>query len=538
MANDIFTMIGSVCYSLYDSIKGNAEKKLLQREFLTKTQSINTLAKKSIFFFPVIASESCDGDSISELVAFIERRNAILIKLIIEQIGVIDLRDGDSRGEIIKRLKGFDRGFYEEMDFSEENAAMIDAAAMNLGLSQKKPLHETHSPLVRSLMNEAEADELIPMNEARSGGLIKPKRSDYVNNDDFNAAMSMYNREMREQRAEAQREKREQERSEREESRLRMEQRREQERSQREQERLEREKKQEAEKKIYKGEDTPEWSPTEKELEGLSPFQRAVRGFKQADDIKNIQNTEKGKFFSRLAHGNALDAGSRVIHRMGNTRVSIQDKKINSAEPTQLEVSFSYYVKGVCAMSSATINLAVKSLLHAVPTEEIIRELPKSRVDDTRFLIKLGRLLSKETKFFGDFLLNIKNVRKYFTGEGGGKDNWINRLKYLTQQNRYRKYLGNQILPTYSLVLSLDDVETMRVNTNGKFDLMVPKTARNMVEGLSLLNLIIIDEANEKIFWLEDASGNFDIIPMERVHKENSNLSQKDLMKVMLKIGK
>ena len=254
----------------------------------------------------------------------------------------------------------------------------------------------------------------------------------------------------------------------------------------------------------------------------------------------SLTNSERNHFLKnkRIFGGQSFSKGE-VIHKSGNTNALIMnERKINQAEPTMIEVSFSYYVRGVQSMSSQKITLGVKSMLHLVSSSEIQELLPKSRIDDSKFLIKLGKLTSGEINFFKDFVANASVTKRFFTGEGGGKNNWINSLKRLTQENRLRKHLGNQILPTYSLVLSIEDVETMRVNTNGKFDLLQKKHARRLLEGLSLLNFIIIDEASERLLWLEDADNDFDVMSFDSLSSDNKGMSQKDLFKVMLKYNK
>ena len=464
IVNDIFGAIADFCSKAYDKIKSNANAAFFEREFGDGVQSVNKLAKKSIFYFPVIATDSCSGEALQKIVTFIERKNAIYIKLIIERIGVIDLKSGDTREDVIKKVKGFDRGFEESQEFSFRDTP--NTIVLNENPTQK------HSSSVRKLLKDSENIEIL--GEARNNNSSNNKNNSNNNNNnntprnDNSTSSGMFN-----------------------------------------------------------------GRPIDKRERDNFPDE-----FKRLQNNRRTEEANKKQFFYQLAMKNARNFGdSRVVHRSGNTLAEIQDKKINMAEPTQIRVNFSYYVKGVCTMSSSSVDLGVKSMLHVVDATETQELIPKSRIDDTKWLIKLAKLVSKETSFFRDFVFNVKTIKKYITGDNGGQNNWINKLKYMTSQNKYRKHLGNQILPTYSLVLSTEDVETMRMNTNGKFDLFIEKQAKMLIESLSLLNLIIVDDANERVFWLEDSQKQYDIMSFTALDRESRNLSQSDLMKVLLKIG-
>jgi len=81
-------------------------------------------------------------------------------------------------------------------------------------------------------------------------------------------------------------------------------------------------------------------------------------------------------------------------------------------------------------------------------------------------------------------------------------------------------------------------VDEMYRLTEGKFDLYNNGTAREVVNSLSLLNLIIVDEANARVWWYEEADGEYDLKSVEVIRKEDRQISQGDLLKTVLSITK
>ena len=76
MANILDSFI-DYCLTVAAKISDTTVQTFSKKEF-GKTQSINTLAKKSIFHFPVIASDSCDVASLRNIVTFVERKKCYL----------------------------------------------------------------------------------------------------------------------------------------------------------------------------------------------------------------------------------------------------------------------------------------------------------------------------------------------------------------------------------------------------------------------------------------------------------------------------
>jgi hypothetical protein len=85
-------------------LKDETANKILTSLY-TKQKSINVEAKKSVFEFPVLISDSCDMDIALKIVTGLEYRNASLIKMIIQNMIFSGL---DSKEAIIKKFKSLD----------------------------------------------------------------------------------------------------------------------------------------------------------------------------------------------------------------------------------------------------------------------------------------------------------------------------------------------------------------------------------------------------------------------------------------------
>ena len=178
---DIFTHIANFAHRVYANIADKTDKFSVREVLKNETKSLNSLAKKSIFHFPVIASDSCGNEILMKLTSFIERKNAILIKLIIQRVGTIDLSNKDSKDLIIKRLKGFDMGYINDsQDFTNDDH-IKDIIKTSKSYSNTE---HTHSPAIRMLMNERKNEESNMLEDGEIIGLVKPKKSDFLNEAD------------------------------------------------------------------------------------------------------------------------------------------------------------------------------------------------------------------------------------------------------------------------------------------------------------------------------------------------------------------
>jgi hypothetical protein len=55
-----------------------------------------------------------------------------------------------------------------------------------------------------------------------------------------------------------------------------------------------------------------------------------------------------------------------------------------------------------------------------------------------------------------------------------------------------------------------------------------------MVDSLSLLNFVIVDEARDRIWFLDESEGDFDVLTTRDLEKEKKGLEQADMLKVIL----
>lgn len=382
----------------------NTRKKYV-KNLLQSSRSINASARQNILHFPILYSDSCDYEMLQELATAIETRNAVLIKIVLETGGIIDMKIGETKGHLIDKIRGRNFSVNENCMSDEEIAAVP-------GL---KEIAEGHLPF----------DDVYYLDEGISDrGLTKEQ--------------------------------------------------------------------------IQK-------------IEG------------KVEEKVRLEDLEIRKSI-------ALNR-----RQLGKSSATIEKKTIKS-EPTIITVEVQYRCGDIIGDTSLIIG--VKSLLHRIGSEEFIKFLPKAKFD-TSFLLKLARLKTGEISFIKDFLFNISESKKTFLKSKSGSHSWYAKLKRISDVNDFNRMSGKKVIfATVTIVLSMEDVEEMKNRTNGKFDLTQSSEAGRLVESLTLLNLVIIDSALERVWFYDDSISGYEIRPLDYYKKEEKGISKSDLLKTIVSISK
>jgi len=223
--------------------------------------------------------------------------------------------------------------------------------------------------------------------------------------------------------------------------------------------------------------------------------------------------------------------------KMGKTVADIIPDKRRS-NPTTLKVTIEYATPNNVTVTSFTVG--VKAILHPIPSNELVKFVPKAKFDMSP-IIRLAQLTTGEISFVSDFLLGLDLIKKDVSGKkAAGSGAWYAKLKNLTRENRVDKVVnvGRGSMPTATIVVSMDDVDEMLRSTRGKFDLREPKAAKMIVRSLSLMGLVITDEANERVWWYEDTHRGYAFYSIKDLKAENKGMSEKDLLKVLIAVNK
>ena len=443
--------------SLRNSLDNND---ITTRKYLSnlknRTTNINKEASKSILAFPVFCSDSCDYDLAARLASAMEFRNAVLVKLIIERIGLIRFDKNETKETLINRVKGFEdvRGFKEDSVIYENMTNLpslysvfknpkfdmgIFCEEMDLNLNmvdgKRLVLNEGDGPSKAEFTRALNVMDQLKQSEVRGSKVTRPSATD-----------------------------------------------------------------------VYKAELTLQF---EKDIAASIKKENDDKESKEKiiDDFNNQPN-------------------------VGGTVVKIDPKKYNKLEPLKMEVEVEYASENQTRTTKMT--LGVKSVVHTIPSEEVTKFLPKAKFDMS-FLIKLAKLYTGEISFWKEFVLNLGEIKGGFDKHKAGENKWFFKLKRLTDTNNYKKIFNRKtVMPTVTLAISMEDVEEMLRETNGRFDLTNPSTVYDLINTLSLLNFVILDEARERVWIYEEDEKDFNILTPEDLRQEKEEISQRDLMKVLL----
>ena len=489
----LIAYIGDLLSDLKNRLwKPDTDMRTLVKRVKGEQRNINRLAKRSILHFPLIVSDSCDFEMAMRLANAIEHRSAVLTKLVIERIGLINLEKGGSKEELISKVRGFER-------LSDADEEWLEVPELRSLVEGKTgfDLSGDEGGLRYSLLGESEPAPEAWINRRWDASILQHAIKARPEGESVESALQ----------------------------------------------RLQNSQKSEVDRAVRKG-----WSKRaavhqhnvdviEQYFETTLQRQKArneslqrqkAGGEAAAEQLKQRVKAQAEEDRVQKEHKR------RVESDLGSSWATVV-KKMNRSEPLKIEVEVEYATPGF--IKSSKFTLGVKSVAHVVPSGEIIRFLPKAKFDMS-VLIKLARLWTGEIKFWRDFVLNLTEVKDSFRRDRAGKDAWYAKLKRLTSDNNLRRLAGGDLMPTATLAVSMEDVEEMLRQTDGRFDLSSNGMAREIVKSLSLLNLVIIDEANERVWWYDEADGEYDVKTAEVLQKEDREITQNDLLKTIIAVTK
>jgi hypothetical protein len=547
------------------------QDKVFKKALETRVKGINHIAAKSTLDFPVIFSDAVPIEIVEDVAKSVERRNAIYVKVIMEMHGLIDVTKDQTKGDLVNLLKGME--IMRESGVESETLMMHPSTRKLLeGVLGKNgsPIGFTNpEPLVEAQYTEFPDDKELYtfvneanwlLNESRNSSFDKRQQrlTDLLNDlNDKNSTFTTKERESMEKERDTILQGLASEvgvdfnfdtvDTRRSNPLLSYD-----------------EKLAQLQVQYDAATDQYQKEKIQKHIDQVS-FVRSKVLDSTNDQIESNIGIEKVKLQNRLkadeeAHrlsdereNKKLDnLGARKLNKhsgdpslnkkdhntgIGNSRAEIQ-KRINGLEPTLVTVTVQYRTPYTAGDTSFTI--LVKALSHIVPSEEFVKFLPKAKFDMS-FLIRIAKLYTREIKFWRDFIFNLGEIKNLFDKSQSGTFGWYGKLKRQTDINNMKR-LSNRgtdvVLPTSSIVITLDEVEEIFRLSKGKVDLNTSRQVRQLVESLSLLNFIIVDVANKRIKWFDDTQEGFEVRDLDALSKEDKSLTHKDLLKVVLNATK
>lgn len=229
------------------------------------------------------------------------------------------------------------------------------------------------------------------------------------------------------------------------------------------------------------------------------------------------------------AHKDAMD--------MERNRVFTSDiRKANELVPTMMVINF--YNSNVGYTSSAVIG--IKAKLYPVDSEDVIERIYTKNKDNEGFH-NFIRATTREISFWKDFVfaLDKAKIDAINSGKRGSKSKIWKVLERRALKGRIKRYvgLGNDAAAISTLVISKDDVETLKKSFN--IDMEKPYVAKPIMDSYSLMGFCIVDEANEIIKFLFDSDDNtFETLTFSNLEREAADNSYKKVINLMTKMSR
>lgn len=508
MKGGIFGLVKDLIFSLrYWSPSGIKEftknpLKTIKRFFSDQVSSIKTQARRSIMYYPVFVSDSCSFELAVNVKNAVESQCAVLSKLAIERVSTLYITRGENKDDLIKRVlpKQGLRVLTEEFS---------------------KPIEELY-PDLKPLLEDWEFGEMNDsgLNMIPASKFVKPgydilheggTRVDPYDLEDHKAALR--SREQSEQRSFQQAENR----------------------KNRQLQSFLAQQKEKAELRAINDKNL-----SARELEEIRALHRQ-KDAKQALEYQTFLQDRKSKdqldmqIHRMRTEINAKSNESWAASRVGASRVRIE-QKINRAEPILLNCEIEWVSE--YTIQPAMFTIGIKSPMHIIPSEDIIRFLPESRYNG-KHIVKIAKLLSGEISFFREFLFNVDTILDYFDKDKSGERQWYRRLKRMGEFNSNNAAIGQSYCPTASMVISMNDVDEIYRVSNSKVNLLEYASIKMLLSNMCLLNFIIIDEAAERVMWWDENTNQFDILALADLENEVKNgISKSDTLKMVLAASK
>lgn len=214
--------------------------------------------------------------------------------------------------------------------------------------------------------------------------------------------------------------------------------------------------------------------------------------------------------------------------------VSSEVKKANEMVPSLMLVNTIDPSTGV----NMQCVIGVKSRIVAVPSNEIVGRI-LSNYEDSNVLLKFVKLTTREISFFKDFLFAVDRAKldAINNSKKGSSSSLFKALERRSQGGRVRRLAKtdkNMEKAIAALVVSQDDVEELKKDYN--IDVEIPRIIIPIMEKLSLLYFVIVDQSSQSVKILIDGSDDYEIYTYDALNKESKDDSYKKVINLMTKM--
>jgi hypothetical protein len=235
------------------------------------------------------------------------------------------------------------------------------------------------------------------------------------------------------------------------------------------------------------------------------------------DDNKKFENAKRLELFKRELSAKDAQSGATV----GQV-----ERRVSDLAPLTMPVQVFY--KAGDKLRETTVLVAVKTVIHVIPSAEMTAQVGVSLRDD-RFIFRTIQWTTGEIAFWKDFILNLDKIKNDVSNDQktGG---WFWSLRtQATNSSAALAFKKEHILPTTTLIMSLDEVEEVKKSYG--IDILKAPTAMSLIKLFHLIGLIIVDPAADVMHIFDVVSRKFERTTIPAEERDNNALTKKDMMK-------
>lgn len=254
------------------------------------------------------------------------------------------------------------------------------------------------------------------------------------------------------------------------------------------------------------------------------------------DDIEDRRAAEKD---ARMVARNDIQNQKDVSDMFTNQVFSSDIKKANEMVPTMMVVNF-ITLDGEHQINRQVV-IGVKAKLFPVESQDVINKIIVKNAD-RNILLKFIKASTKEISFLKDFLFAIDNAKLSAIANsrnGSSTNKLLKTLERRALNGKIRKAfkINNAYKAIATLVISREEADYIYKNNN--IDVMNPRVIRPIMENLSLMMFIVVDDSAETASILMDSGDDsYETISYTHLEREASDNSSKKIINLMTKLNR
>ena len=186
-------------------------------------------------------------------------------------------------------------------------------------------------------------------------------------------------------------------------------------------------------------------------------------------------------------------------------------QKANAMQPTVISVNITTVNRNKDGEPIATFNksfdIGVKTRCIAVTSEEMVDNVVKA-VKRNMTAFNFIKAVTGEISFLKDFVFMAGEIKDDYKDKGYNTI-W-NRLRNRSMISKIQNFLrsSNGIIPNTTFVISKEEAEYIKVVNN--IDIMQVGTITDVIKQFFLCGVMIVDEANEVLHYIDDTMKNYE----------------------------